>query len=1452
MNRAFISHSADNSFGVVGTIEKKLKGKTLKMEVFLSTQLSGGTDFVVEIIERLAQTDVLFFVIDAESHHSKWMEWEHEFCKNRDMAIVYIKFPSAKWDNPMLRYINQQSLRIDYDDYKDDILCDRIQRTVESLRAERGRLDQRIAAVRINPDTDALHGEPNKTVTVSGKIRNNDQDYGSVYLHVPAGDPKMPPASTKATTFQIDEDGHFQCEMMLPVGPASAFMYTYYAEIRVGAAACIVPIHVKTEEFAPPRAPLPLDDCRPPASDPNQALDEMRQYSEGTLASIRGDIDGQEFPRQETKEAISLLRQTDRIVLTGDKGSGKTVILCRLYRELADKRPALLVRCDDLLQSKSVDDLDEMLGGGITVSDCIARMPDSTKAVLLFDSLDAVSRDTKAMSLFRKFLQKLWATGSVQTVCSVREYDYEHSPLINTTEWGQRVDIGDLPESALEDVLRRVENPVVPDDLKKILYNPLRLKIFHMIAFKNPQANFANIKTEAHLYREHWREYVDKQEHPDAVTRALFLVASRMIRSRRISLPRCAFANPYDEIESACRSEIILISGENVTFFHHAYLDYVASKYILQNHPDIVGFLEADRHNVFLLPTLAFTLSLMHDGGKSAYLKAVVSICSSDLHYYWKTAAANSLAALDGFTMEEIDPIGRMLSDDVDLMRHFLQGASMAANPFWFRMWSGTRMREWFGQPHNAKALLEYIESLSGHAELHDSMARLAHMIVDNDDVHQIARLRAAMNIAALSFESKAAICIDLSRHPNAYVRSGVLHCLVSLLGTDEGGASTVFANVASHRETSRETTSSISHGSFAMTSNKMQDNSLAVWEACRMFPDLLARKPAAMIRAAIKTFELANAPLLGDGRGIVEDRSGAWMGGQTSPAYVEMLRSLANALPDLLDKNAPEFVEILASSRLAMFHRLLLDALLKHPEKFKDQILDELLIPHILTLPSIRESARKAMLAVLPLLSARQTEALIGRIMKLGEGGSRAPARPGTGIAGALRPYYLSAFDRSSLPAEQIELADRWPPPARPGGLVSVDPQTAPFPVPDTTTGIAKDPLTLERAVEMLLGDERAERDAALDVVESAVKRAGDDTAELDADQAAKLRSLFLELAGSPDPREDEPDGDRAAPVVVYRSARRLAAQGLIQLCASTGDRSLLSAIELLSRDRVNAVRGGVAEDIVHLHAADAALARAIAARYSSDADRQVLVYMPRAVFLLARSHPDDAVSAIRNILSTPGAADGMPEPISQALLYLALDKDIPPAWDLLDKAMEDTSLPAEIRRCIPFILKEGYLFKPDRQDASLKIFLKLLVSSEPTVRDSAAFFLLASAGDNGPDGAAALIQKIGPHLDSIAAEAGADPHNPRIIEALVRFLKEHWHRMPERALGLLESISRMPSAPYQPVFMEGTIAVLNGLFRTMPGEDDQGRCLSVLDVYVRAGWPDAMDLLAKMGRPD
>ena len=1451
--KVFISQNDEAGRGAAKTIYDHLTSPPLDIDAFLSTGLPAGQDFVQAILEDLPRGDLQFFVIDPKTRNSAWMKWEHDFCKQRNIQTIYVKYPNVNLDDPLLEYINRQSIWIIYDDHRNDILVDKIEKTMKDHYEKIKGRSQARASISIRPDQSQLSGRPSGSVTVSGHISDHAHSGGRIYLHIPSFDPGIPPNSTTVHAFTIGADGRFSCELKLPgVRPGGASP-VWYVEIRAEPAAYVVPLHIDTE--GPPVAqggsvPPDLGDQSGIDNGAAQMPHQMRRYSEGVLESIPRDIDSREFPRPEIGEICSILDREDRIVLTGDKGSGKSVIFCQLYKKLAGNRRVVLVRCDDFLQHGSLNDLDRAIGGGASVLDYLDSVRGgSAKTVLLLDSLDAVSRNSASMSLFRQFIQRAWSTGNVQTVCSVRTYDYEYSPEIGSVEWGTRVMAGDLSEKILDDVLESVGNHTVPDELKRILRNPLRLKIFHMIAARNPMADFANVKSEVRLYQEHWREYVDKSDRRRETAATLLDIAKLMIESRRTAVPRHAAAGPADGLESACSSGIISISGDHLRFFHHAYLDYVASKGILRNRLDIPTFLENNRYNAFLLPTIAFALSLIHDGSRFEYLGTVMSVCKSGLPYYWKIAAVRSLAELDGFSAEEVDPIGSLLDADHALQRHFLLEAGRAKNPFWLRVWSGRRMGEWSVQDYNASMLVDYLESLSAHKDLHSQMILLIGRIVGNEYIHPLIRQKAVEATAGMVDPSKASWYVTLSKHPDARVRAGVIPCLEGLLDTGRGEdadrAAEAFANIASYTEASREATPLVHYGTLSLASNKMQDNAHAVWAAGEAFPGLLAKRPAEMIGAAVESLERAGPAHRGSGD-IVEDHSRMWYGKPDPSGRAKTVESIAKEMPRLLAKDAPKFARLLAASRPAVLHRILLDALAAQPGRFADMIFEELSRPGVLVLPSLRATARESIRLASPHLSRQQAEALLAGIMALGD-----PERRSTG---ALASYYLSAFDRSALSPEHLDVIKRWPP-----ATASDRGRSAPPAGPALGRDEAPPPSPAQ-IVDRLLSETAGKEGAGgrmvdLGLLERAVDRAGDGSAGLDDGLAARLRTLFLRLAKHPDPTEDAPRceaGGSGDGLAVHPTVRGLAARGLARLCARTRDMSLLPTIEDLSEDRINTVRSGVAEELEPLFGVDAGSACRIAARYSADADRRVMFYMPIVINLMAKKYPIDALAAVRNILGRREAAEYLAEYLPHALLFLALSADAPRAWDLLQDALEDASLPTEIRSGMPYALREGYLLYPATQDKALHTFSRLLDSKETEVREAASFFLLSPIKDAKAGDAAALIGKIGAHLDKIAHEADECPYNSQTIGTLLRFLRHHWHSMPDRALAWLEKISSMPYAAYQPAFMEEAVATLNEMFRSRPDERDRDRCLAVLDGFVKAGWPKAMDLLRKMGRPD
>lgn len=1017
--------------------------------------------------------------------------------------------------------------------------------------------------------------------------------------------------------------------------------------------------------------------------------------------------------------------------------------------------------------------------------------------------------------------------------------------------------VGDLEEGELEKVLDRLGGPSVPDGLRKILRNPLRLRLLQMILEKSPSVDFSGVAGESELYREHWREYVGGDERADVVERALLDIAGEMVESRRTHVP----AGRREGLGDLVSRGIVQESHGRLRFFHHAYLDYAAARRVLRDYPSVRDYLERDEYNVFFRPALASALSMLRDGSRQEHLRAVASICMSGLKNYWKISALESLAAADGLTEEECEPVGRMLTEDADLQAHFLAGAARAHNPFWFRMWSGTTIEEWAARGRNPGRVTEYIRSLSGRAELHAEMLRITRILASNDRTRRGDLEWIVATTSGMSVPGKAAWYAELSRGEDARLRAGVRHCLGDLLGEDPGTAADAFRNIATHGGRDRPAP----HDPRGPPDSGERERQNPILKADRMYEELLSRSPAAMVRAAVESVEVLRgeegSQCGGRGR-IAEDPDDLWAGWRAPSIHVTMLAAVAEALPRLLrDGDAPAYAAILASSRMAVFHGMLLRALLEHPARLKGLIYGEISDPDVLALPSLRWHVQAAIRSVSPLLSGRQRQELLGRIMDIKPDRGRT-LDPRSAVE--LKSRYLAAFDPAALSRTHLDFLERFPAPAAEreeslcearaedegGGEAEAEAEYEDVTAAESDRIGAPDGAgeeSLEGAIECLSRAVPA-RMPDPGTLETIVGLLADDGIPLDAASEGILRRLLLDLAARPGQGEGAPDGRTVDPDARTRT-RMLAAGGLVRLHIRSPDAALSAAIEEITADGSGRVRGGVAMELEALFGADPALAGRITSRYSRDRDCRVLYSMKGALLELAKADEAAALASVENILSL---ADSDPYEAADAawpLLVLALRMRNRQALATLRGVLADTG-PPEVREAAMHMLG-GCLSEPDARDGALEAFSLLLDSGDGETRAEAAR-CLAFAIDDYTGDMSSLLERIQGHLDRMASGAGGGDGGHRMLEALTGILKDHWRLMPERALGHLERVADRPESPYQPRIMRNVVEVLNGLFRMQCNEDGRRRCLSVLDRFIAAGWPSALELLRKMERPD
>ena len=1445
-SNAFVSHTQKGGTGTGKTIKDHLSSSDLEMESFLSSEsIHAGEHISEKILKSLINTDLCFVILESLVITSKWVKWEYNFCKSRKIKIIpvisYIFAPKknrVEWFDQNLKHLvykDEDTLRAKIWDEVDNI-----KNNLERRSTWRNKISLKITANKIT-----YHEE--EKITIAGSV--SGVPLGIVYVHIPILDQDPPIQSINMSqSIKPNPDGTFKFDFNLPPPPVGCpDNRKWFIEIKFDERSKLIPITVNLRGNGNSSNNNPNKIIKPSSVPAKQDKDiedfkkEIKLVSEGTSQSIPNTINEETLDRGEKVSEISkLLNDNDRIVITGDKGSGKSALLCQLYEKL--KQTVLFLRCDDYLRIESFEELNNSIINGHNFIESVQNIAlESKKIVIIFDSLDAISRNEKAMNIFKQFLKKLWGTNKVQTICTVRSYDYEYSTSISTVEWGKEYHLGKLKDKEIKYILEQLGNPIISDEIKKILDIPLHLKLLSLILKKCPDTDFTNITNEIDLYDKHWYVYVEKSDSPDKMKDSLFNVVEEMIKLQKISIPYSA------DIVHEILSENLVLRDELtglVSFFHHAYLDYVVSRFILEKYDTIVDFIQQDQYNIFLRPTIVFALSILHRRDAKKSIKVIVNILNSEIQYYWKISAITALAKIQKSDDQDFTELGNILSKEIMLQRHFLMEITKQNNSFWFDLWHDSIFVEWSpGKDANSFFIVSYLSSIIETSN-HQDIFKIVKLLVEKSNQGWAKREAIKDVISKINVPQKTEWLLELSKNEDSHIRNGVIETLSELITTNPEAVPDILCNLFTYVETSNDKTKLSEYGTMEFTSTKSQDNNLIKWRAGKLFPELLEKNPKQMIVATIKIFHiLRKIKMNKQSDTVIEDNGYLWFeGGRHSHDETQFLVYIRKYLVDCTDEKFEDLIPVFDLTNLATFHSILIEALINRESKH-EEIFKRISDPKVYEIDTLTHSVRKAIKAIASSLGREKLAVILKNIMNISLSNKKLnddnPSRLDKTKAG-----FLSEFPSEILHQKHLDILDKFPkksleyePPFK-SYVEFEEPSQNTIPKP-----------TAEETIENML-DTNLEDNEKIKLLEAISKYLAKKTNEIDDTKIPSIKKFLIANKNDLDPKHDNTDDATSYFVTDDPTIRGLVANCLNKLLHHTKDVSLVDIIKQLANDPDDIVRGEISKTLNCIFYYDYDWAFSIAEKYSQSTNRQIQFYLPYVLNLFVHKNPKHATILVHNILKAISAKHETG--VENFLIFLALEKEERGAIVLLDNIIDKQYLSSKIRCNIPFILKEHYLFENKYQEQSLDILDRLLDDPDHTVKEQSVFFILNSFEKDDTQ----FIKKISRHLDKIVAKVDKTPWNLKIIEELVGFLSDYWQELPQKSIEYLEKLTGDKLKEHtstQAQIADKTIVILNGLFRHYTlDKEDKKRCLDILDNYVIAGWSEALELLSKMERTD
>ncbi len=1222
-----------------------------------------------------------------------------------------------------------------------------------------------------------------------------------------------------------------------------------------------------------------------------EALDET---SRGSIAGVENTICGNTIERGPESDGIrGLLEEHGRVVVVGDKGSGKSALLRQVYESLAGSCNTVFVKADDFLGVVSFDELDKAIAPGRSFVDLVRDAArDGRGAVVMVDSLDSIARDKRTMAAFKQLIKSAWGAGA-KTVVTIRSYDYRYSESIASTDWGADYELGQLSEDQVAGVMETLGNPHVPGELMQLLGNPLNLYIFSQIA-AGPDGrgkDFTSIRNEINLYDAHWDRYVEQGPSADEVAVLLYDAARAMAKAARTAVPlgQLGDAGASYLAQSATLLRRVRHTGR-VAFFHHAYLDYVLSRATLEDQSGVMGLLRSDEHNLFVRPSLPLMLAMAHERSPREFSKLTAGILRSSLKHYWKMAAAAALARVSDGSAAGYNGVGQLLTEQAMLQRHFLIEAAMKKNAFWLGAWGDTFLKDWAGDKDNPNGafIVGYVRVVAASAAsgANPSAFHLLRLIAENNQ-NGTARRQAVESMAKADAEDKVTWLKEASKSADVKVRSGVAQLLPGLLRTTPGSVPDMFANLLAYEETSSEPTVMADAGSMRFMGNPVQDNAMIKWSLERMFPDMLKDDPGTMIKAAVQAAERTRAAAPSDPSALFDVHFDAFQ--RILMPEGAVVSAVRHHLEECDGAEFDRLALLLAASHMAPFRSMLIEGMALRGASHLNRLVDELSDPRVYELHSMQASIKGAIGSIAGALDGAQLSRILGAIMKSNQppagepgpteedadrlraqlladapGGMFSPEEADYILAalgadespedrmrsvklrsGRARAQFLAVFPEHMLGGEHLELvkahrpraaADRQP-------LLPQDFKFHKIPDPDVPLQSPED--TIRSMIGK--GQDRKGRIALLESIASYLESPSD---AIDAGLLPMVEQCLLESSRDPDPEGDVAD-EPSKFLADHPGVRSLAALCIARLVAMRGGEATENALRELSKDPSNLVRGGIARGLAHLIPARYDLAYPILLEYSRDPDFRVRFFLGDRFDAVINKDPAQASAVIENML----VAGGPPMPgTTNFLLYLALEKKDPRAAALLDRVAAEVKF-RDIRLDMPFALKP-YLSSPDHQGAALDLLYRMIEAGPDVVRSKAVFFAFngIDGNDDAHAGSHAYARKVTPHLGLLASLFGRGQFDLQTAEHAVRFLEAHWHAIPEVALSCLEAVAgSRPDLSHQPALAQCTTNIISGMIELYhPGDSEWRRCLDVLDIYAAAGWPEVLALLAAMERPD
>ena len=311
-------------------------------------------------------------------------------------------------------------------------------------------------------------------------------------------------------------------------------------------------------------------------------------------------LDNSHIPRTEVNTILKWSdeelapNQKPLIVLTGEAGSGKSVIIKQFINSLKNRGTAFFAIKADAVNTTN----EESVNSGLSI-ECILnvvaqQLSEHGRCIFIIDQIDALSQNLSTdrgrinniMAVINFLCEK--CPENVRIVVSCRKFDLQYEVLFHPLHQGQKVEVAPLTVDNVKCILALL-NTELPKRLNEqtitFLRNPQNLDVYcRVFSRTNVAKDFTDYRE---LFDCFWWNSIDsaKLKGLDTikVEQCIFNLALKMQEQETLFphyLPRAA---DRDIVNYLASQGIVSVQNDRISFFHQRFYDHAIAKFYMDS-----------------------------------------------------------------------------------------------------------------------------------------------------------------------------------------------------------------------------------------------------------------------------------------------------------------------------------------------------------------------------------------------------------------------------------------------------------------------------------------------------------------------------------------------------------------------------------------------------------------------------------------------------------------------------------------------------------------------------------------------------------------------------------------------------------------------------------------------------------------------------------------------------